>query len=98
MNPIKQTVPNIATLTVAPDFAFRFMVNSESREEMECGKDKTEPEYPSADNEVDRKIDELKKLMEKEKEDRLEKLIIEMLVSSTLKEYYEKNNEISKVQ
>jgi len=64
---------------------------------MESGKDKTEHEWAPC-NELDSKIEELKEHREQEKEDKLEKLIIQMIVSSTLKEYYEKSNQISKVQ
>jgi len=64
---------------------------------MESGTDKKEENW-TTDNELDQKIEELKEEREIEKEDKLEKLIIQMIVSSTLKEYYEKSNKIPKVQ
>ncbi|ROI05009.1 hypothetical protein EGI16_06705 [Chryseobacterium sp. G0240] len=64
---------------------------------MESGTDKKEENW-TTDNELDQKIEELKEEREIEKEDKFEKLIIQMIVSSTLKEYYEKSNKIPKVQ
>ncbi|MEF9478827.1 hypothetical protein OWR28_14890 [Chryseobacterium sp. 1B4] len=64
---------------------------------MESGTDKKEENW-TTDNELDQKIEELKEEREIEKEDKLEKLIIQIIVSSTLKEYYEKSNKIPKVQ
>jgi len=63
---------------------------------MESGTDKKEENW-TTDNELDKKIEELKEDREREKEDKLEKLIIQIIVSSTLKEYYEKSHKIPKV-
>ncbi|MBP2619525.1 hypothetical protein [Chryseobacterium jejuense] len=63
---------------------------------MESGADKKEENW-TTDNELDKKIEELKEDREREKEDKLEKLIIQIIVSSTLKEYYEKSHKIPKV-
>ncbi|MBT2623584.1 hypothetical protein [Chryseobacterium sp. ISL-6] len=48
--------------------------------------------------EIDKNIKELQTKREQEKEDAFERLIIEIIVSSTLKEYYETCNKIFKVQ
>lgn len=64
---------------------------------MERGTDKKEESW-TTDKELDRKIEELNVDRERKKEDKLEKLIIQIIVSSTLKEYYEKSDKIPKVQ
>lgn len=64
---------------------------------MESGTDKKEENW-TTDKGLDRKIEELNVDREREKEGKLEKLIIQIIVSSTLKEYYEKSDKIPKVQ
>ncbi|MDR6457410.1 hypothetical protein J2786_000503 [Chryseobacterium vietnamense] len=63
---------------------------------MESGTDKKEENW-ATEKELDRKIEELKEDREREKEEKLEKLIIQIIVSSTLKEYYEKSDKIPKI-
>lgn len=64
---------------------------------MESSKDKAEKDL-TPKNELDRKIEGLKERREAEKEEKLEQLIIHMIVSLTLKEYYEKSDKVSKIQ
>jgi len=47
---------------------------------------------------IDKAILEINKQTELEKEEKFIGLIIEIIVSLTLKEYYEKSNKISKIQ
>lgn len=47
---------------------------------------------------IDKKIKELKKEIEDKKEQKIVNLFIEIIVSITLKEYYEKSNKIFEVQ
>lgn len=46
---------------------------------------------------IDKTIFEINEQMEREKEERFVNLIVEIIVSATLKEYYEKSNKISEV-
>jgi len=47
---------------------------------------------------IDQTISELQEQREREKEEKFVDLIIEIIVSATLKEYYEKSDKISTVQ
>lgn len=49
------------------------------------------------DEEIDRVFDEIILENEKKKEKKVVNLIIEIIVSSTLKEYYETSNKVSEV-
>jgi len=48
----------------------------------------------SSTPDVDQKITSINKEAEQQKEEKLVNLIVEIIVSSTLKEYYEKSNKI----
>lgn len=48
--------------------------------------------------EIDKTILDINEQMEREKEERFVNLIVEIIVSATLKEYYEKSNQIPKIQ
>ena len=48
--------------------------------------------------EIDRAISEIQEQTEREKEEKFVNLISEIIVSATLREYYEKSDKIPKVQ
>ena len=57
-----------------------------------------EPEKKLKSHELEASILEITEQREREKEEKLIILITEIIVSVTLKQYYEKSNKISKIQ
>lgn len=57
-----------------------------------------EQEERMKSSELEATIQEINEQREREKEEKLINLITEIIVSATLKEYYEKSNKVSKIQ
>lgn len=57
-----------------------------------------EQEERMKSSELEATIQEINEQREREKEEKLIILITEIIVSATLKEYYEKSNKVSKIQ